>query len=250
MNILEFGDAKLALQDIDPLYRALRQLKGWSQSRLCEFTLAFVSFDHAGLACEICETPSYWDGMLLAAKSKVRGAPRRYFFPRVAEPAIRELIGRYGTARNALAALAGPYAQAEQVMATWPYYGPTAWFKMADMAERVCGIPIDFSAVGMRDIMSNAMVTKGVHKAMKSLDLTRPEQLLRAMRNHKWRTLAGPLFDRRLNIQEFETILCYYSHDDGKNKHLPGMDIENIIGELQGWGPLSRRLIKCIQLSN
>jgi hypothetical protein len=246
MNVLEFGDAKLALQDIDPLYRALKEMK-WPRQKLCEYTLAFVSFDHAGLACWVCEHDNFWTGMTNAAENKLRGAPRRYFFPRVATPAVRTLRDRYGSAKTALDALAGPYAQAEALLRTWPHYGPTACFKLCDMAERVCGVNVDFSMVTPEQLMSNKMVTKGVYKAMHSLGVDSPNSLFRAMRRHPWRTLAGPGFDRPLNMQEFETILCYYSHDDGKNKHLPGMDIENICGELFGWGKIAERLIKCIR---
>lgn len=246
MDIFEFGDAKLRAQDIDPLYRAIVEC-GWSLTKRCQFTFAFVTFDHAGLAAKIVTGPSidYWPRMMEAARGKIRGAPRRYFFTRLAEPTLAEIRDGYIGATNIMRSLKGTYADAVDEMKKWPYYGPTAYFKMADMAERVCGVPIDFSAVTPAQLASNAMVAKGVAKAL-TPTLNTPERLLAAMARYKWATLAPPHYDRPLNAQEFETILCYYSHDDGKNRHLPGMDIQNILAELKGWGKTAEEL--CSQL--
>jgi hypothetical protein len=185
--------------------------------------------------------------MMEAAQSKVRGAPRRYFFPHLAVPVLAQIREDYRhSATRVMRSLKGTYDDAVAEMKKWPYYGPTAYFKMADMAERVCGIPIDFSAVTPAQLASNAMVAKGVAKAQAASGYDTSEALLAAMARYKWATKAPPHYDRSLNAQEFETILCYYSHDDGKNKHLPGMDIENIKAELTGWGKTAKELASCL----
>lgn len=249
MDIFEFGDAKLAAKDIDPLYYALHH-SGWPREKLCRYTLAFVSFDLAGLACQVVDAgkKNFWDAMRTAGAGKLRGAPRRYFFPKLVDDTMHLLEKEYLDAERCLDALRGPFAQAEREMSWWPYYGPTAIFKLCDMAERVCGVPVDFSSVTPKQLMSNSMVTKGVDKAMVGLfkDGTDPAELFELMRKYRWKTKAGPDYLRKLNMQEFETILCYYSHDDGKNKHLPGMDIENIRAELTGWGKTAEGLIACL----
>lgn len=244
MNVFEFGDAKLRLKDIDPLYYAIHQMD-WTQEQRCRYTLAFVSFDLAGLACRIFDAgpKKFWPAMRDAMDQTLRGAPRRYFRGNAGHTALDTLRLRYSTPERALKALSGTFADAEAEMTHWPLYGPTAYFKLADMAERVCGIPISFADVTPKQLMSNAMVTKGVNKAMEDFGWKNPEDLFIFMRKHKWATKAGPDFKRKLNMQEFETILCYYSHDDGKNKHLPGMDIENIRAELSGWGKTADALI-------
>lgn len=244
-TVFEFGDAKLRLKDIDPLYYALEK-SDWSHEKKCAFTLAFVSFDLAGLACQIISKKDFWKAMHDAMDQTKRGAPRRYFRGDGGHAALHYIDAIYSTPTRALEMLAGTFNEAEHEMYGWPLYGPTAYFKLADMAERVCGVPVDFSVVTPKQLMSNSMVTKGVHKAMDASGFNTPEELFEAMRKYKWATKAGPDFKRKLNMQEFETILCYYSHDDGKNKHLPGMDIENIRAELTGWGKTADYLISLL----
>lgn len=252
-TIFEFGDAKLRANDIDPLYGALIR-SGMTHTQLCEFTLTFVSFDHAGIASRIMglPLPAYWQGMLDAVKQTTRGAPRRYYRGPKALASVRALQARYGSAAQALAALAGPYADAKATIhAYWPGFGPCAAFKLCDMAERVCGIKVDFKEVTVADICSNAQVQKGFDKARNLLARQRrvvPQNvdLVGELFKHKWATKAPPLGDRNLNSQEFETILCYYSHDFHNNKHLPGMDVVNIRNELTGYGALADKLITCL----
>jgi hypothetical protein len=54
---------------------------------------------------------------------------------------------------------------------------------------------------------------------------------------------APPLYDRPVNVQEVETILCKWkSHTSG---HYPvGKDIKEIRHNLEGWGPLADHLVK------
>lgn len=247
-TVFEFGDAKLRLKDIDPLYYALHK-SGRSRDWLCAYTFAFVSFDLAGLACQIMEDAGnsigkrYWKAMHKAMDQTKRGAPRRYFRQQLGHDALTFIEKRHGTAVSALTSLAGTFWDAQDEMKRWPQYGPTAYFKMADMAERVCGVPIDFNVITMRELMSNVQVTKGVEKAMRASGIESPDALRAAMEKYKWATKAGPDFKRKLNMQEFETILCYYSHDDAHQKHWPGDDIHNIAAELRGWGATAEHLI-------
>ena len=246
-TVFEFGDAKLRLKDIDPLYYALHKSE-YSHQWLCAYTFAFVSFDLAGLACQIMDNAgdslkNYWPAMHAAMDQTKRGAPRRYFRGEKGHEAIDTVRRLHGSPAKALSALKGTFWQARDVMLHWPLYGPTAYFKMADMAERVCSIPIDFDVITMKELMSNVQVTKGVEKAMRASKLASPEEVRAAMERHKWATKAGPDFKRKLNMQEFETILCYYSHDDAHQKHWPGDDVHNIAQELRGWGGTAEELI-------
>lgn len=251
MNVFEFGDAKLRLKDIDPLYWAVHNA-GMDEVWKCAYTVAFVTFDLAGLAASITDTweggkrtwRAYWGAMHMAVDQTKRGAPRRYFRGQVAHEALYWLEARYGNPVKMLAALKGTFNEAEAEMKAWPQFGPTAYFKLADMAERVCGVPIDFEVITPKQLMSNVQVTKGVVKALEDMPvLTRTaEDLFESMRRYKWATKAGPGYDRKLGMQEFETILCYYSHDDAHNRHMPGMDIHNIAAELGGWGATADKL--------
>lgn len=250
MTIFEFGDAKLRAVDLDPLYTAVHR-SGWSHTDRCRFTLAEVAFDLAGKAADVVEDcrgedgTAFWTAMHSAADDTARGAPRRYFRGSKCHHALERMEELYGDARHALQSLAGNFQHARDVVCDlWPLWGPTAAFKIADMAERVCGIKVDFAAVGEEQICSNAQVRKGWDKAAAVLGCVPASGLSLLLRAHPWATLASPRYDRTLNAQEWETLLCYYSHDDATNRHLPGMDRVGIADELWDHGKLAAELIE------
>jgi len=249
-TIFEFGDAKLAAVDLDPLYVAAVRMP-WGHVERCRFTLAEVAFDLAGKAAEVVERCAsgmpFWDSMRAAAADTKRGAPRRYFRGPKCMDALEVMRELYPDAPEALAALAGTFAHAEEVVCgSWPLWGPTAAFKIADMAERVCQVPVDFGAVGETEICSNAQVRKGWDKARDVLAAAgdaRAQDLAASLRQHIWCTKAPPRWDRELGPQEWETLLCYYSHDDEHNHHLPGMDRLGIAEELYDHGDVAAELL-------
>jgi hypothetical protein len=241
MNVFEFGDAKLRAQDIDPIYTALHGAKLTLATRR-RYTLAYVAFDHAGLAARILEAPDFWEAMHETVVQTVRGAPRRYFRGRAAHAAVDAIHSNFGTPENCLAAMQGHYHEVlKHIRSTMPQFGPCAAFKIADMAERVCGNRIHFD-IDIFTVCSNAQVQKGAEKACAALGVPM-EKLIDKLRSYKWATKASPHYDRPLNQQEFETILCYYSHDDAHNKHMPGMDATGMRKELEGYGKFAHKLI-------
>ena len=243
MNIFEFGDAKLRAQDIDPIYIALRG-SGLSLVKRRRYTLAYVAFDHAGLAARILEAPNFWDAMHETVIQTIRGAPRRYFRGAVAHKAVDVIRENYGEPEACIAALQGSYLDVyARIRSTMPQFGSCAAFKLADMAERVCGARICFDDIDIFTVCSNAQVQKGAEKACAALGVSM-DKLISRLRGHRWVTKASPSYDRILNQQEFETILCYYSHDDAHNKHMPGMDAAGMRKELEGYGKLAHKLIK------
>jgi hypothetical protein len=243
MNVFEFGDAKLRLKDIDPLYTALWKARLPLSVRQ-RFTFAEVTFDLAGVAARITEAKDYWTAFEAAARATPRGAPRRYFRGHVALEAVAEYKRKYGTVENLMTQLHGTFTEVNAyICREFAQYGPTAAFKLADMAERVCCNKIDFSETTAKELCCSKQVQKGFDKAYCALRL-KPEELLPALKKHRWATLASPRYDRALNAQEFETILCYYSHDDAHQQHNPGDDIEGIRKELTGFGDLADLLIR------
>lgn len=221
---------------------------------LAMYTFAFVAFDHAGLAAKIVEgtgfkVSRFWEQMRIANdRESVRGQPRRYFRGDKATKALNKLESMYLTPLNALRALAGDYDVAKElIVLDWPHFGPTAAWKMCDMAERVCSIPVMFNRVTLDDIITNEQVRKGVEKAIANEGESYID-FEKALMNYKWASRAPPRYDRALNAQEWETILCYYSHDAATNKHLPGMDKQNIRKELDGWGHLAVEITREIEL--
>lgn len=234
MSVFEFGDAKLKLADIDPLYNALWKA-GWPMERVSRYILAFVAFDLAGLAGQIVDRGphQFWHAMHEAADQTKRGSPRRYYRGRAAHDSIDALRTRYSTAEKALFALEGDFAHASaEVGAHWPGWGPTAAWKIADMAERCRGVYIDFSGFGWDQLLSNDMVRKGFDKACE-ISACDAESIRIQLTSYPWVGEAPGIPGKPIGPQEIETILCYYSHDWKTNKHMPGMDRSNIIAELR-----------------
>lgn len=171
----------------------------------------------------------------------MRGAPRRYVRGARALNAVAYLKSKYSNPEHAITCLKGSYAEAKHIVCSWPQWGACAAFKLCDMAERVCAQHIDFNDVNITNLCTNKQVQAGVDKACRTAYCA-PATLMMKMNAYQWSTRAGPTYDRRLNAQEFETILCYYSHDFAHSKHMPGMDALNVYKELQGFGELSTRI--------
>lgn len=234
MSVFEFGDAKLKLGDIDPLYNALWRAE-WPMERVSRYILAFVAFDLAGLAGQIVDrgAKGFWPAMHAAVDQTKRGSPRRYYRGDLAHNSLEALRTRYGTAEKALFALEGDFDHASfEVRRHWPGWGPTAVWKIADMAERCRGVPIDFTAFGWDHLLSNDMVRKGFDKAVYESNVQNHVMRSRLL-TYKWKGEAPGRPGKPIGPQEIETILCYYSHDWKTNKHMPGMDRSNILAELR-----------------
>lgn len=237
MTVFEFGEKKLALGDIDPLYNALWKAE-WPMERVSRYILAFVAFDLAGLAGQIVDrgAKGFWGAMHDAVDQTKRGSPRRYYRGQAAHDSIEALRTRYGTAEKALYSLEGSYADAfVEVKAHWPGWGPTAAWKIADMAERCRGVYVDFSDFGWDQLLSNDMIVKGLEKAcaISKVPSWKRDAFQKQLLNHNWRHEAPGIPGKAVGPQEIETILCYYSHDWSRNKHMPGMDRANIAAELR-----------------
>jgi len=235
MTVFEFGEKKLAMGDIDPLYNALWKAE-WPMERVSRYILAFVAFDLAGLAGQIVDrgAKGFWPAMHHAVDQTKRGSPRRYYRGQAAHDSLTALQTRYRTAEKALFSLEGDFADASaEVAAHWPGWGPTAAWKIADMAERCRGVYIDFSNFGWDQLLSNDMIVKGLDKAVA---ISKPRdgraEMQHFLMRHDWKHQAPGIPGKPVGPQEIETILCYYSHDWKTNKHMPGMDKENIRAEL------------------
>ena len=116
-------------------------------------------------------------------------------------------------------------------------FGPWISFKVGDMLERVCGIDIKFE-------LNEAMYDSPTKVALKLVeemcgnDLTTSlppvEQALEFLSRNLYDLKAPPIRDRRLGLQEFETILCKWgSHLNG---HYPlSKDTIEMRAELEQW---------------
>ncbi len=280
-GIVTFGDALLKTGDLDPVYTAVHSAK-LDHNTLLRLCLGYWCFYHLGLAAKLAElkTPeAYWRLFELAVRNEgepkpyPRGAERRHFRGDNALKAYQHLRRLYRTPEGAAVGIVGTgprvgprnalrFATVSDQVQTHTGFGPWIAFKIADMAERVLGYPVDFSgcALGIyKDPRQGAAVAlcewqsgEGLIPGVDFSNIepwTYPitddelratvEHYVKVFRKHK----APPNGNRAVNVQEVETIFCKYkSHLKG---HYPiGKDTREIGHGLVGWGDLADQLKK------
>lgn len=255
LDIAAFGRALVQTGDLDPVYIALvgarlpaRQLARWM--------LAYWYCYHAGAASWLSEREAtdFWDGLMTLAINKQhspaggrwpRGRERRHFRGRAATVAVTALGMLHhepeGVARtiNATANRDGwRYAVIRKEVLTLPMCGTWIAFKVADMFDRVVGVPVDFTAA---DVF---MFDSPTDAALLWADTTPADAptAIRAACDYILGQLADltapPGNDRPLRLNEVETILCKWkAHINGR--YPIGIDTTELRHALQPWAGVS-----------
>lgn len=288
-GIVTFGDALLTTGDLDPVYTAIHKAGLDARTRM-RLALAYWCFYHLGFAARLAETKTdkaFWELFEKAvintsnpdgSKPFPRGAERRHFRGANALKAYQHLMDRYskgGKSPSPQAVVEGmlgiptskalehfnlpsdvTYRTVASAVQTHVGFGPWIAFKIADMTDRVLGVPVDFSDCHLGiydDPRQGAAVAYAewlpfpatqVH-ALKPWEYRITDDELartvahytKVFKKHK----APPTGDRPVNVQEVETIFCKYkSHLKG---HYPvGKDTDEIGHGLIGWGDLAEQL--------
>lgn len=282
MSLEDFGAQLLKTGDLDPVYIALAnaRLPAAVLDRVC---VAYWCFYHLGAAAYIAEKgASPGDFKLLMAQAAAntespkirpegerwpRAAERRHFRGEQAVRAVGELSARYKTATLMMNGLTGAgkdmtYASVTRAAESHRGFGQWIGWKIADMAERVLGYPVDFSQANLgiyKDPRQGAALVYylGELEAKRVVGsyAARPWEYpvgdtdfsatVAKYVSHFRRFKAPPLGDRPVNVQEVETIFCKYkSHYKG---HYPlGKDLREVGHGLEGWGDLAQQLKKAL----
>jgi hypothetical protein len=268
LPIDQFGHHLLETHDLDPIYTGLKNVQ-WSEDQLHRWLVAYWCFYHAGAACWLSESKGehFWTAMRKAAENVSpapnggrwpRGSERRHFRGQQGIAAVLDLQERYGDApEDMVGYIIGPYRAPEplpfQVVAERAKehraFGPWIAFKVADMMDRVVGVPVDFDKAAI--FMFDDPIT-GALMLWRKMALKLPDTELRHSTimpkkfddtieyvvmylKDKFRSYdAPPTGDRKVNLQEIETILCKWkSHMSG---HYPLYnDIDEIHYGLDDW---------------
>ena len=233
MGCFEFGRKLIEANDLDPVYVLLWN-SNFDRLKMKKFLLAYWAFYHMGTASWISEgatlpitTPnSYWDRFMTAAKSKdyPRCPERRHFRGQnaiksttyLANTGITDLfkpllLPRKQTATEVM----------ESVM-TWVGFGPWIAFKVTDMLERLGLAQIDFDT---KTIFLFDSPQEGARRLWESLgkpiaatfgiEKWAVETLLNELGDLK----APPRYERLVNAQEMETVLCKHkSYENIQNQ--------------------------------
>lgn len=241
MSVYEFGQKLLDTNDLDPVYVVVWGA-GLDDHELRRWLLAYWCFYHVGTASWIAEAREgtggeYWDRMETAAGSASypRSAERRHFRAANATKSVAYLRSRGIQWLFNDIETAGP--NAEEVMAVvqkWVGFGPWISFKVADMVERLNIRPVEFD-------VATAMYEGSPTEGAKLLwDLEGQPHAGAGSGAGEWavnRILsvlgkseiglpvgAPPRYERGLNVQEAETILCKW-HSYVKGHYHVGEDI-------------------------
>jgi len=217
----EFGRLLLTTGDLDPLYIALWEAK-LDRPLLCKWLLAYFCFYSAGLACWIVDQKDYWKTMALVPEGGTdypRGAERRHFRGKLAIESIKKLQSRYSSPEDLIDCVGEAGPNVKPIMGrVKTLYGFGEWisWKVPDICERLGIMEVKFvdedchlmfcssiqgaTEISQRYALSNDPVMAGHRYLIRKLGTL----------------LSPPIYDRRINVQETETICCkWHSHLGG-----------------------------------
>lgn len=251
MNIFTFGEQLLETNDLDPVYVLLHNA-GFDRPKLKRWLVAYWCFYHVGTSSWIAHSENgYWDRFMEAAQSKdyPRCHERRHFRGANAIKSTTYLKSR--GVENLFIPLLRPKEQtAEEAMERvkqWVGFGPWISFKVIDMLERLglARIAFDTETIFLFDSPKEGaerLYTEFKRPVINtSVEAWAVEKILDRLGHHK----APPRYERLINGQEAETILCKWkSHTNGK--YTVGEDVHSCRKGLLRFGRCrtSQQLIK------
>lgn len=258
-NVYGFGRALLEAGDLDPVYTVVYGSR-FSLPELERWLLAYWCFYHVGTASYVAGGKrGYWDRMVEAAESSrfPRGRERRHFRADNAVNSVRFLMGEgleglFSEFRRAGYERKTPDAdEVMEIVQSWTGFGPWIAFKAADMFDRCGYCPVSFDVASAFFYDSPKKAANTLWEIEGQPDLKEESQAGRC----QWavdRILAElegysapPLFDRPLNCQEAETILCKWGASLTGHYHI-GEDVKAVRDGINRFAyvPMTRRLLR------
>lgn len=261
LDIETFGEHLILSGDLDPVYIALSRVE-WPEGQLERWLVAYWCLYHPGAASWLSERsgPAFWDALMDAAANIdrkpapvggrwPRASERRHWRGANAVGCVEDLRRRYPERPEAMVEyISQPNQPHGELYPQPPSYGlvtgrvmehvsfgPWIAFKVADMLERVCDVPVKFS---VDDAMYESprqaalelwRLKAGVAADCKIKDeqqavLQVVDYLIDRFKGHA----APPGGGRPVGYQEVETILCKWkSHKSG---HYP---LDNDLREIR-----------------
>lgn len=225
---IEFGRELILSNDLDPVYTILWNAN-FDRMKMQKWLLAYWSFYHMGTASWISEGQllvrgGYWERFMKAAKSKEypRCPERRHFRGQNAINSVTYLQAQ-GIAALFKPLLLPRKQTAAEVMSKvqeWVGFGPWIAFKVSDMIERLGLATVEFDT---KTVFLFDSPKEGAQRLWESLG--KPQTVATRIESWAVETItselddlkAPPRFERPINAQEAETILCKWkSYQNGK----------------------------------
>lgn len=244
LPIEEFGRHLITSGDLDPVYIALPKavVETDQQSR---WLIAYWCFYHCGVASWLSERRgvAFWEGMLEAAANASsaptggrwpRGSERRHFRGAAAIKAVLALEKRYGLHPEEMVKYISmdhvtrpietiPYVKIAERTREHLLFGPWIAFKVADMLERINGVPINFDEAAVFMFKDPTRAAEMLYRKKAGLPDTakiKTAKIIPEVVDYLTKEFndlsAPPLRDRPIGLQEVETVLCKWkSHMNG-----------------------------------
>lgn len=224
LSVYEFGRQLLETRDLDPVYVMLWEAK-LDPDLLRHWLLAYWCFYHSGTASWVCSIRAdYWTRMEIAAASKeyprcperrhFRGDNARKSVAYLASQGIERLWKPFSIWNDHCVSV--PVAAVMREVQEWTGFGPWIAFKVADMLERLNLVPVQFddSAAFLFDSPREGAKlmweTEGCpsdgfnQEGVWAIESILGQNTNLGLRRYK----APPRYERIINSQEAETILC------------------------------------------
>lgn len=248
MTWQRFGTALLNTLDLDPLYVLLAEAEPiLGEAKLKRWLLAYWCFYSADTASRIVEQRDFYSGMFTALQQNwPHGRERRHFRGAAAAKALKYLVN-FGSPEQVVDYMTqgSDFQFVASRVQQFPLFGPWISWKVADMAERVLALPIDFSDATLgiyRDPVQGAAYIK-FHDKHHPITLEELDAVVEMVNAYFNQRTAPPYHDRIINIQEVETILCKYKAHCLWH-YYPGMDIDEIAEGLEHGCDLAHELLR------
>lgn len=254
LGVLEFGRKLVESGDLDPLYIALYEA-GMSREKLCRWLIAYWCFYHAGLCCWICERKDFFGTLVQVAETGStypRGTERRHFRGDMSVKSTTKLGEQFNSGQSMIKWLGEGGPRATGIMKRIKsLYGFGEWisWKVPDMLDRLNLASVKFVDRDV-ELMFDAS-KKGALLTCEACGINSEDQLMKAHRyliRYLGKLKSPPRYERRINVQETETIFCKWkSHLNG---HYPvGKDTHEIIEGLQKYEPTttSKKMVEVLE---
>lgn len=254
-----FGRLLILSGDLDPVYIMLSRT-AQSPQYLKRWIIAYMGCYHAGVATYICAGGETRDvERILEASSKgwPRGQERVKSFgkdsaKRFIDYLISVHVGKTELLfdhifRKPVMEYGGVLDYAQQV----PTYGPWVAWKLADMAERMGLVKLDF---GLKPwdwfYEASQKGAEEIRASIPSLLAPTGDGIYRRVLAEFEGMLAPPLYERCVGWQEVETVLCKFkSHVNGR--YPLGKDTKEVLhslGDKHEWACLETRVMRAALL--
>ena len=247
----DFGTDLILTYDLDPVYPMVVavDIDDDMRKRWC---LAYWCYYHVGVAGVVAESNAcnFYNVMRSGiSRNWPRGMERRYFYGDLAWNTMvgLEIFGSPELVVDMMT-LQSDFQSAN--VTVQEFYGFGSWiaWKIADMADRVLQIDIDFSDTNLNMYTDPKQGAAYILTGDKKYPITEDELngVVNEMETYYSGLLAPPFQDRPINIQEVETVLCKYkAHCLGFYPY--GNDTIHVAKALEGWGDLAQSMLPVLR---